>query len=36
MLYVAYDAYQALTGQKLTVEVAGRHPRPPRPHLGDR
>jgi hypothetical protein len=36
MLYIAYDAYQALTDQELTVEVAGRRPRPPRPDLGDR
>jgi hypothetical protein len=28
MLYIAYDAYQALTGQELSVEVAGRQPRP--------
>ena len=34
MLYIAYDAYQALTEQELTVEVAGRQPRPPRPDLG--
>jgi hypothetical protein len=34
MLYVAYDAYQAVTGQQLTVEVAGRHPRPRTPDLG--
>jgi Protein of unknown function (DUF4240) len=36
MLYVAYDAYQVLTSQELTVEVAGRQPRPRRPHLGER
>jgi Protein of unknown function (DUF4240) len=29
MLYLAYDSYRALTGQELTVEVAGMHPRPP-------
>ena len=36
MLYVAYDAYQAVTGQQLTVEVAGRQPRPRPPDLGQR
>jgi hypothetical protein len=36
ILYVAYDAYRALIGQELTVEVAGRQPRPQRPDLGER
>jgi len=36
MLYIAYDAYQALTGQELSVEVAGRQPRPRPPDLGER
>jgi hypothetical protein len=29
ILGVAYEAYEALTGQELTVEVAGMRPRPP-------
>ena len=36
MLYIAYDTYQALTGQELSVEVAGRQPRPRLPDLGER
>jgi hypothetical protein len=36
MLYIAYDAYQALTGQELSVEVARRQPRPRLPDLGER
>jgi hypothetical protein len=35
MLYIAYDAYQAMTGQELSVEVLSRRPRPRRPELGD-
>jgi hypothetical protein len=35
MLYVAYDAYQAMTGQELTVEVLSRQPRLRRPELGE-
>jgi hypothetical protein len=36
MLYVAYDAYQALTGQELTAGVLGQQPWPRPPELGER
>jgi hypothetical protein len=36
MLGVAYEAYEALTGQEFTPEVPGRHPWPGFPDLGER
>jgi Protein of unknown function (DUF4240) len=36
ILGVAYEAYEALTGQEFTPEVPGRHPWPGFPDLGER